>query len=174
MDPAELTSFLIGGITKREILELVPEPKSIAFHSLLPDGFVLAPLPNLLYQRDTSCWIYGGVSVNAMRMPARMGETVSDEAMYRWHPMFADGDFAFWYHGAEAGPASIEGGDVLVLGNGAVLIGMSERTTPQAVEILADRLFGPGGGPDRGRGHAEVARVHAPGHRADHGRLRGS
>jgi arginine deiminase len=141
MDPAELTSFLIGGITKREILELVPEPKSIAFHSLLPDGFVLAPLPNLLYQRDTSCWIYGGVSVNAMRMPARMRETVSDEAMYRWHPIFAGGDFAFWYHGAEAGPASIEGGDVLVLGNGAVLIGMSERTTPQAVEILADRLF---------------------------------
>lgn len=141
MDPAELTSFLIGGITKREIVDLVPEPKSIAFHSLLPDGFVLAPLPNLLYQRDTSCWIYGGVSVNAMRMPARMRETVSDEAMYRWHPMFAGGDFAFWYHGAEAGPASIEGGDVLVLGNGAVLIGMSERTTPQAVEILADRLF---------------------------------
>jgi arginine deiminase len=141
MDPAELTSFLIGGITKREILDLVPEPKSIAFHSLLPDGFVLAPLPNLLYQRDTSCWIYGGVSVNAMRMPARMRETVSDEAMYRWHPMFAGGDFAFWYHGAEAGPASIEGGDVLVLGNNAVLIGMSERTTPQAVEILADRLF---------------------------------
>jgi len=141
MDPAELTSFLIGGITKREILELVPEPKSIAFHSLLPDGFVLAPLPNLLYQRDTSCWIYGGVSVNAMRMPARMRETVSDEAMYRWHPMFAGGDFAFWYHGSEAGPASIEGGDVLVLGNGSVLVGMSERTTPQAVEILADRLF---------------------------------
>jgi len=141
MDPGELASFLIGGITKREILELVPEPKSIAFHSLLPDGFVLAPLPNLLYQRDTSCWIYGGVSVNAMRMPARMRETVSDEAMYRWHPMFAGGDFAFWYHGAEAGPASIEGGDVLVLGNNAVLIGMSERTTPQAVEILADRLF---------------------------------
>ena len=144
MDPAELTSFLIGGITKREILELVPEPKSIAFHSLLPDGFVLAPLPNLLYQRDTSCWIYGGVSVNAMRMPARMRETVSDEAMYRWHPMFAGGDFAFWYHGAEAGPASIEGGDVLVLGNGAVLIGMSERTTPQAVEMLAHRLFSAG------------------------------
>jgi arginine deiminase len=141
MDPGELASFLIGGITKREIIELVPEPKSIAFHSLLPDGFVLPPLPNLLYQRDTSCWIYGGVSVNAMRMPARMGETVSDEAMYRWHPMFAGGDFAFWYHGAEAGPASIEGGDVLVIGNGAVLIGMSERTTPQAVEILADRLF---------------------------------
>jgi arginine deiminase len=71
LDAASLTRFLIGGITKREILEIVPEPKSIAFHSLDPDGFVLAPLPNLLYQRDTSCWIYGGVSINAMRMQAR-------------------------------------------------------------------------------------------------------
>ena len=141
MDAARLTTFLIGGITKREIMEMIPEPKSIAFHSLDPDGFVLAPLPNLLYQRDTSCWIYGGVSVNTMRMQARMRETVSDEAMYRWHPMFAGGGFEFWYHGADGGPASIEGGDVLVLGNGAVLVGMSERTTPQAVEMLAHRLF---------------------------------
>jgi arginine deiminase len=144
MDAARLTRFLIGGITKREIMEMIPEPKSIAFHSLDPDGFVLAPLPNLLYQRDTSCWIYGGVSVNTMRMQARMRETVSDEAMYRWHPMFAGGGFEFWYHGADGGPASIEGGDVLVLGNGAVLVGMSERTTPQAIEMLAHRLFSAG------------------------------
>jgi len=81
-----------GGITKREIAELGPVPKSIAFHSLDQDGFVLAPLPNLLYQRDTSCWIYGGVSVNAMRRPARIPETISDEAIYRWHPMFASAD----------------------------------------------------------------------------------
>ncbi len=144
MDAARLTSFLIGGITKREITEMIPEPKSIAFHSLDPDGFVLAPLPNLLYQRDTSCWIYGGVSVNTMRKQARMRETVSDEAMYRWHPMFAGGGFEFWYHGADGGPASIEGGDVLVLGNAAVLVGMSERTTPQAIEMLAHRLFSAG------------------------------
>jgi arginine deiminase len=138
---AELARFLIGGITKREIMELGPEPKSIAFHSLDPDGFVLAPLPNLLYQRDTSSWIYNGVSVNAMRRRARMRETVSDEAMYRWHPMFASGEFEVWLHGADAEPASIEGGDILVLGQGAVLVGMSERTQPQAVEMLAHRLF---------------------------------
>ncbi len=144
LDAASLTTFLIGGITKREILEMIPEPKSIAFHSLDQDGFVLAPLPNLLYQRDTSCWIYGGVSVNTMRMRARIRETVSDEAMYQWHPMFAASSFDFWYHGADGGPASIEGGDVLVLGNGAVLVGMSERTTPQANEMLAHRLFSAG------------------------------
>src|SRR5215469_6015937 len=141
---ADLARFLIGGITKREIMELGPEPKSIAFHSLDPDGFVLAPLPNLLYQRDTSCWIYGGVSVNAMRLPARIPETVNDEAIYRWHPMFAGAGFDIWYHGADAAPATVEGGDVLVIGNGAVLVGMSERTTPQAVEMLASRLFDAG------------------------------
>jgi arginine deiminase len=140
----ELAQYLVGGITKREILELVPEPKSISFHSLDIDGFVLTPLPNLLYQRDTSCWIYGGVSVNAMAMPARMRETVYDEAIYRWHPMFASGGFEVWYQGTESAPATIEGGDILVLGNGAVLAGMSERTTPQAVEMLAHRLFSAG------------------------------
>jgi arginine deiminase len=141
MQPAELTSFLIGGITRREFRQLAEEPRSIAFRSLDPDGFVLAPLPNLLYQRDTSCWIYHGVSVNAMRKRARMRETIYDEAIYRWHPMFARGGFEIWYHGGESAPASLEGGDVLVLGNGAVLVGMSERTQPQSVEMLAHRLF---------------------------------
>jgi arginine deiminase len=141
LDPADLARFLIGGITKREILELGPEPKSIAFHALDPDGFVLCPLPNLLYQRDSSSWIYGGVSVNAMRRRARRQETISDEAIYRWHPMFAADGFEIWLHGPDAAPATIEGGDILVLGDGAVLVGMSERTQPQAVEMLADRLF---------------------------------
>jgi len=139
-----LAQALTGGITKQEILELTPEPKSIAFHSLDPGSFVLAPLPNLLYQRDTSSWIYRGVSVNAMAMPARMRETVNAEAIYRWHPMFDRDGFEVWYHGADAAPATIEGGDLLVLGNGAVLAGMSERTTPQAVEMLAHRLFSSG------------------------------
>jgi arginine deiminase len=144
LDSARLARFLAGGITKREIAEFGPEPKSIAFHSLDPDDFVLAPLPNLLYQRDTSCWIYGGVSINAMRRPARIPETITDEAIYRWHPMFAQADFDIWYDGADALPATIEGGDILVIGNGAVLVGMSERTTPQAVEVLAGRLFAAG------------------------------
>ena len=144
LDSRSLAGYLVGGITKREIAELAPEPKSIAFHSLDPDGFVLAPLPNLLYQRDTSCWIYGGVSINAMRRQARVRESALAEAIYRWHPMFADAGFDVWYHGADAAPATIEGGDILVLGNGAVLAGMSERTTPQAIEMLASRLFASG------------------------------
>src|ERR1700689_1567299 len=144
LDSARLAEFLAGGITKREIAELGPEPKSIAFHSLEPDGFVLAPLPNLLYQRDTSSWIYGGGSINALRRRARMRETISDEAMYRWHPMFGESGFEVWNHGADSAPATIEGGDVLVLGNGSVLVGMSERTQPAAVEMLPHRLFSTG------------------------------
>jgi arginine deiminase len=144
LESTELTSFLIGGITRREFRELSDEPQSIAFRSLDLDSFLLAPLPNLLYQRDTSCWIYHGVSVNAMRKRARIRETVYDEAIYRWHPMFAGGGFEVWYHGADSAPASLEGGDVLVLGNGAVLVGMSERTQPQSVEMLAHRLFSAG------------------------------
>jgi arginine deiminase len=137
----ELSRLLIGGITKDEFVELAPAPRSIAFHSLGPDDFVLSPLPNLLYQRDTSCWVYGGVSINVMHKRARIRETISDEAIYRWHPMFAAGGFEVWYHGADSAPATIEGGDVLVLGEGSVLVGMSERTQPQAVEMLAHRLF---------------------------------
>ncbi|MGP4028539.1 arginine deiminase [Actinomadura sp. 3N407] len=151
MDLKDLASFLIGGITKREMLERMPEPASIAFHSIGPDGFVLPPLPNHLFTRDTSCWIYDGVSINTMRKKARMRETVNMEAVYRWHPMFADGydrpaagGFHVWNRGTAMAPATLEGGDVLVIGNGAVLVGMSERTQPQAVEMLAQSLFAAG------------------------------
>jgi arginine deiminase len=76
-----------------------------------------------------------------MRKKARMRETIHYEAIYRWHPMFADGGFNVWSEGSVNGPATTEGGDMLVLGRGAVLVGMSERTTPQGVERLAHRLF---------------------------------
>ncbi|RKS73307.1 arginine deiminase [Actinomadura pelletieri DSM 43383] len=151
MDATELSSFLVGGITRREMLERMPEPASIAFHSIPLDGFVLPPLPNHLFTRDTSCWIYDGVSINTMRMKARRRETVNMEAIYRWHPLFADGydrpetgGFHVWNRGMEMAPATLEGGDVLVLGNRAVLVGMSERTQPQAVEMLAQSLFATG------------------------------
>ncbi|GAT64875.1 arginine deiminase [Planomonospora sp. ID91781] len=151
MDPAQLQPYLTGGLTKREFLELSPEPRSVAFHTLGMDGFVLPPLPNHLFTRDTSCWIYDGVSINAMRKKARRRETVNYEAVYRHHPLFAggydrpgQGGYHVWMPGMAAAPATIEGGDVLVIGHGAVLVGMSERTQPQAVEMLACSLFAQG------------------------------
>lgn len=144
MEVEDLTETLIGGITKREVLDRIEEPRSVAFHALDDDEFLLPPLPNHLFTRDTSCWIYGGVAVNSMRKKARMRETVHYEAIYRWHPAFADEEFGKWSDGTKGGLATVEGGDVHVLGRGAVLIGMSERTTPQGVERLARRLFAAG------------------------------
>ncbi|MFC0599028.1 arginine deiminase [Streptomyces palmae] len=141
---SELTEALVGGMTKREYLERHPEPTSVRFHAMEPDDFLLAPLPNHLFTRDASAWVYDGVCVNAMRWPARWHETVHYEAVYRHHPLFAQGGFHVWSEGQAAYPSTIEGGDVLVIGNGAVLIGMSERTTPQAVEMLARGLFAAG------------------------------
>ncbi|MBC8090783.1 MAG: arginine deiminase [Pseudonocardia sp.] len=148
MDLDTLTEHLVGGITKREVLDRIPEPPSIAFHVLDADDFVLEPLPNHLYTRDTSAWIAGGVSINSMRKQARIRETVHYEAVYRWHPLFAGGDFRIWSAGSENGVATTEGGDMLVLGGGAVMVGMSERTTAAGVERLARSLFA-GGEVDR-------------------------
>jgi arginine deiminase len=141
LDSAELAEFLVGGMTKREFLERAPEPLSVRLHVMALDDFILTPLPNHLFTRDTSCWIYDGVSINAMRMRARRRETVHFEAVYQYHPLFADRQFRLWSRGEADYPSTIEGGDVLVIGDGAVLIGMSERTTPQAVEMLAEELF---------------------------------
>jgi arginine deiminase len=141
LSDAELVEALVGGLTKREFLARHPEPTSVRFHAMDLDDFLLSPLPNHLFTRDTSCWVYDGVSINAMRWPARWRETVHCEAIYRYHPLFRTGGFRIWSQGQSAYPSTIEGGDVLVIGNGAVLIGMSERTTPQAVEMLARGLF---------------------------------
>ena len=103
----------------------------------------MKPLPNRLFTRDTSCWIYNGVSINPMAKPARQRETNNLRAIYRWHPAFADGEFIKYFgdENINYDHATLEGGDVLVIGRGAVLIGMSERTTPQGVEFLANSLF---------------------------------
>ena len=143
LDPGELARSLIGGVT---VNELPAGARGLAYSMLGACDLVLDPLPNHLFSRDTSCWIYNGVSLNPMAKPARKRETVHLEAIYRFHPRFASGGFNLWYGGVDEdwGRATIEGGDVLVIGNGAVLIGMGERTTPQAVEKLAQQLFADG------------------------------
>jgi arginine deiminase len=143
-DDETLVKFLVGGMTKGELLEYVEEPPSVVVRALDEDDLLLPPLPNHLFTRDTSAWIYDGVAINAMRMKARVRETVHYEAIYRWHPLFRDASFARWSDGTSGGRATAEGGDMLVLGRGAVLVGMSERTTPQGVERLAQRLFAAG------------------------------
>ena len=141
---AELAEVLIAGITKAELLERTPCPDSLVLASMGDDDLLLPPLPNHLFTRDTSCWIYNGVSINSMMMPARKRETINYEAIYRWHPRFAGSEFPVWSEGTQAGPATVEGGDVQIIGNCAVLVGVSERTTSQGIERLASRLFAGG------------------------------
>lgn len=102
-------------------------------------------MPNTIYTRDTSCWIYGGVTVNPLFWPARHGETLLTTAIYRYHPDFA-GKVDVWWGDPEKdwGLATLEGGDVMPIGKGVVLIGMSERTSRQAISQLASNLFAKG------------------------------
>lgn len=143
LDSERLAQYLIGGVLKADLRSL--RARSLKWDMLHADDFVLPPLPNHLFCRDNSCWIYGGVSVNPMAMPARRRETLHTRAIYRYHPLFAGTGFpAYFDDDAIHLPASIEGGDVHVLGDGTVLIGMGERTTPMGVEMLARALFGSG------------------------------
>lgn len=137
----ELAEALIAGMTKKEFQDLVPGVQSSVLEYKDDCDFVISPLPNHLFTRDTSCWVYGTVSVNSMRKPARQPETINAEVIYRFHPRFADIDSIAWNHEMNSDMATVEGGDVLVIGNGAVLVGISERTSPQGIERLAERLF---------------------------------
>ena len=146
MDAVTLARHLVGGLTAGELGSVARGSASLRLATLGNDDFLLTPLPNHMFTRDTSCWIYGGVSLNPMAKPARRRETLHVEAIYRFHPRFAHAGHPVWYggDGLDHGSATMEGGDALVIGNGSVLIGMGERTTPQTVEILARRLFARG------------------------------
>jgi len=136
---SEVADRLIGGMTKRDLTE----GEGLTYASSDLSDLLLPPLPNFLFQRDMSCWIYDGVTLNPMAKPARRPETIFIEAIYRWHPMFAQEGVKVWHGGVEQdwGRATVEGGDVMPIGNGAVMIGMGERTAPQAVTMIARELF---------------------------------
>jgi arginine deiminase len=143
MPAGELATRLTGGITAGE---LPKEIQSAIGPALAATDFILPPLPNQLFMRDTSAWLYGGVSLNPMFWPARQLETLNVEAVYRFHPRFRDAEFEFWFGGADHdwGHARIEGGDMMPAGDGVVLVGMGERSTARAVSILAQNMFAKG------------------------------
>ncbi|MFL6145215.1 MAG: arginine deiminase [Labedaea sp.] len=138
-DPDSVAEFLIGGITKADVERDI----GLGWELAEPTSMLLPPLPNFLFQRDPSCWIYDGVTINPMTKPARKPETLIMEIIYRFHPMFSAEQFPVWLGGSDEdwGRAHVEGGDVQPIGNGAVMIGMGERTTPQAVLWIARSLF---------------------------------
>lgn len=144
LESRKLAEFLIGGLSTYdlpekyggELLKLLREASGIT-------EYLLPPLPNTLYTRDTTCWIYGGVTLNPLYWPARHEETVLTASIYKFHPSFADADFKVWWGNPEKhfGAATFEGGDIMPAGNGVVLMGMSERTSWQAISQVAASLF---------------------------------
>ena len=137
-----LAEFLIGGL---EVGDLPFDPVGLFGNHLGRYGFVLPPLPNFLFTRDNSAWIYGGVTLNPMYWPARKPETLLMAGIYQFHPKFAGKVNVHWGDPLQDhGLATLEGGDVMPVGNGAVLVGMGERSSPQAIGQLAKALFDSG------------------------------
>jgi arginine deiminase len=159
LSPQFLAMHLIGGLTAGESGIDWKKFAKISLHAAALEEmntFLLPPLPNTLFTRDSSCWIYDGVSVNPMYWPSRRRESLNLYLIYHFHPMFQDAGFKFWYPNVTDGEfnmqnfgrSSLEGGDVLPIGNRTVLIGMSERTQGSMIEQVAEALFS-GGSADR-------------------------
>ncbi|WP_329126675.1 arginine deiminase [Streptomyces sp. NBC_01465] len=143
--PRELAEFLIGGLATTDL----PEEYRSGYLALARDStgvreYLMPPLPNTLYTRDTTCWLYGGLTLNPLYWPARHDETLLMKAIYTFHPDYASS--TVWWGDPEQswGQATFEGGDIMPVGNGVVLMGMSERTSRQAVTQVAAALFSQG------------------------------
>ena len=142
LEPRRLAEFMIGGLATADL----PDDFRPGYLALTREHtgireYLMPPLPNTLYTRDTTCWIYGGVTLNPLYWPARHDETLLMKALYTFHPDFAGA--TIWWGDPELdwGLATLEGGDVMPVGNGVVLIGMSERSSRQAITQVAAALF---------------------------------
>jgi arginine deiminase len=145
LTPQKLAEYLIGGLATNDL----PEDYRSSYVSLVREStgareYLMPPLPNTLYTRDTTCWLYGGVTMNPLYWPARKDETLVYKAIYQYHPDFV-GSTVWWGDPEqEWGQASFEGGDIMPVGNGVVLMGMSERTSRQAITQVTTALFAQG------------------------------
>jgi len=139
----DLAETMIGGLSIHEFPESVGgKALQVVKEAAAGTEYLLTPVPNTLYTRDTTCWIYGGVTLNPLYWPARHEETILTTAIYKFHPDFAGKVNVWWGDPQEDhGLATLEGGDVMPIGKGVVLIGMSERTSRQAISQLAAALF---------------------------------
>lgn len=142
LEPRRLAEYLIGGLATADL----PDEFRSGYLALVREStgvseYLMPPLPNTLYTRDTTCWLYGGVTLNPLYWPARHDETLLMKAVYRFHPDFTGA--TVWWGDPELdwGQATFEGGDIMPVGNGVVLMGMSERTSRQAITQVASALF---------------------------------
>ncbi len=132
LDPAGLADVFINGLAHEELTG----GNGLVWRLMDRHDFVVPPLPNLLFTRDSSVWLRDSVAITSPSMPARQRETWLTEAIYRHHPRFASSVAVY-----SPGEEWLEGGDVLLLAPGVVAIGVGQRTTPAGAETLAARLF---------------------------------
>jgi arginine deiminase len=142
LEPRKLAEFMIGGLATVDLPDdFRPGYIALAREHTGVREYLMPPLPNTLFTRDTTCWIYGGVTLNPLYWPARHDETMLMKAIYTFHPDFTGA--RIWWGDPEKdwGLATLEGGDVMPVGNGVVLMGMSERSSRQAITQVAAALF---------------------------------
>ncbi|KOX17796.1 arginine deiminase [Saccharothrix sp. NRRL B-16348] len=142
LEHRRLAEYLIGGLSTTDLPpDFRPGYLALARESTGVPEYLMPPLPNTLYTRDTTCWLYGGVTLNPLYWPARHDETLLMKAVYGFHPDFVGS--TVWWGDPERqwGLSTLEGGDVMPVGNGVVLVGMSERSSRQAITQLAVALF---------------------------------
>lgn len=141
----DLARVLIGGLSTKDLpAEYRTDYINLARESAGVTEYLLPPLPNTLFTRDTTCWIYAGLTLNPLYWPARHDETLLMQAIYQFHPDYMKATVWWGDPQQDWGQATIEGGDVMPAGNGTVLIGMSERTSRQGITQLAKALFDQG------------------------------
>ncbi|SDV02486.1 arginine deiminase [Microlunatus sagamiharensis] len=132
LDAAGLADVLMAGLAVAEI----GPTNSLVTALSAPEDFVIDPLPNLLFTRDSSVWVQDRPVVTSLAMPARLRETQLTDLIYTFHPRFAGTERL---HGPER--ELLEGGDVLALADGVLAVGVGERTRPAGVERLARTVF---------------------------------
>ncbi len=133
----ELIINLMAGIRKQELPEL--ESRSLQDRVEKDYPFIIDPLPNLYFTRDPFATIGKGVSLNRMQYETRNRETIFGEYILKFHPDFAEADIPRWYGRCEED--SLEGGDQLVLNSRVLAVGISERTSPSAIEKFSRRIL---------------------------------
>ncbi|MGN9907959.1 arginine deiminase [Phytohabitans sp. LJ34] len=133
LDPAGLSDVLIAGLAHEE---LRGRPGGLVYALMDQHDFIIDPLPNLLFTRDSSVWVRDQAAVSSLAMPARRRETTLLHTIYRHHPRFAGTELAY-----QPALEPVEGGDVLLLAPGVLAVGVGERTTPAGAERLARRVF---------------------------------
>jgi arginine deiminase len=145
LEPRQLAEFLIGGLSTHDLPEdYRTDYVNLARESTGAREYLMPPLPNTLYTRDTTCWLYGGLTMNPLYWPARKDETLIYKAIYQFHPDYV-GSTVWWGDPEQDwAQATFEGGDIMPVGNGVVLMGMSERTSRQAITQVAAALFAQG------------------------------